>query len=254
MKKIVTVFVLVLSVVMLLSLSACGEKKTEEVAEELPVVPVVTEAPAKDEEVAKDEPAANIDPAVVNMGQAIDEKHTADAWYKDGVEGGDYIYFEKADNSDLGLAYVKMENGERASTVLCAVNAELHVVDAESAEGESSIDIVFVDEFKAYDYKSETWYVRGDPAALSVIFADIAFVNQDDSTNTLILNADGTGLEVFQGQEDELSWVMDSASTVKYNDGSYDHVLQIVCDETGKLVSLSEQNFRIFVPAEAAAE
>ena len=190
MKKIVTVFVLVLSVVMLLSLSACGEKKTEEVAEELPVVPVVTEAPAKEEEVAKDEPAANIDPAVVNMGQAIDEKHTADAWYKDGVEGGDYIYFEKADNSDLGLAYVKMENGERASTVLCAVNAELHVVDAEAAEGESSIDIVFVDEFKAYDYKSETWYVRGDPAALSVIFADIAFVNQDDSTNTLILNAD----------------------------------------------------------------
>ena len=82
----------------------------------------------------------------------------------------------------------------------------------------------------------------------------MAFVNQDDDTNTLVLRADGTGTELFQGQEDELSWEMDSATTVKYNDGSYDHVLQIVCDETGNLISLSEQNFRIFVPAEAAAE
>ena len=256
MKKIITVLALVLTVVMLLSLSACGgeSSKPAEVTEELPVVPAVTEAPAKEESADSNEPAANVDPAVVNMGQAIDEKHTADAWYKDGVEGGDYIYFELADNSDLGLAYVKMENGERVSTVLCTVNADLHVVDAEAEAGESSIDLVFVDNFKAYDYKSGTWYVRGDPATLSTIFADVAFVNQDDDTNTLILRADGTGTELFQGQEDELTWEMDSATTVKYNDGSYDHVLQIVCDETGNLISLSEQNFRIFVPAEAAAE
>jgi len=255
MKKIITVLALVLTVVMLLSLSACGasnnSSKIEEVPEDLPVIPAATEAPVKDE-AAEDEPAANVDPAVVNMGQAIDEVHTADAWYKDGVEGGDYIYFELADNSDLGLAYVKMENGERVNTILCAVNAELHVIDAEAAEGESAIDLVFVDNFKIYDYKNETWYVRGDPATLSTIFTDINFVNQDDATNTLVLKADGTGIEVFQEQEDELTWEMDSATTVKYNDGSYDHILQIVCDENGNLISLSEQNFRIFVAAEAA--
>jgi len=94
--------------------------------------------------------------------------------------------------------------------------------------------------------------VRGDPATLSTIFTDINFVNQDDATNTLVLKADGTGIEVFQEQEDELTWEMDSATTVKYNDGSYDHILQIVCDENGNLISLSEQNFRIFVAAEAA--
>ena len=84
-----------------------------------------------------------------------------------------------------------------------------------------------------------------------MIFADIPFVCQDDETNTLLLKADGSGTEMFQGQEDELSWVMDSATTVKYNDGNFDHILQIVVDENGKLISLSEQNFRIFVPAAA---
>lgn len=255
MKKIITVLALVLTVVMLLSLSACGGEsaKTEQPAEELPVVPAATEAPAKEDDSAEDAPAANVDPAVVNMGQAIDEKHTADAWYKDGVEGGDYIYFELADNSDLGYAYVKMENGERVSTVLCTVNAELHVVDAEAAGADSTIDLVFVDNFRVYDYKSDSWYVRGNPETLSTIFADISFVNQDDATNTIILRADGTGTELFQGTEDELSWEMDSATTVKYNDGSFDHILQIVCDENGNLLSLSEQNFRIFVPAAAEA-
>lgn len=256
MKKIITVLALVLTVVMLLSLSACGSKPEvqEEAPQDLAVIPVETEDSAKEESSDSDQPAANVDPAVVNMGQAIDEMHTADAWYKDGIEGGDYIYFELADNSDLGFAYVKMENGERTATVLCAVNAEQHVVDAQAEQGESSIDLVFVDNFRIYDYKSETWYVRGNPETLSTIFAGISFVNQDDATNTLILNADGTGKEVFQGQEDELSWEMDSATTVKYNDGSYDHILQIVCDEAGNLISLSEQNFRIFVPVVEAAE
>ena len=80
MKKNSTVFILVLTLVMLLSLSACGgtDTKVEVVPEDLPVIPATTEA-AENETADKDEPAANVDPAVVNMGQAIDELHTADA-------------------------------------------------------------------------------------------------------------------------------------------------------------------------------
>ena len=256
MKRTLTLIALVLSVVMLFSLTACGSKDdavepapTAEPAD-IAVLPAETEAPAEE----GDGPAANVDPSQINIGQAIDEVHTGDAWYKDGVEGGDYIYFEAADNSDLGLAYVKVEGGERVETLLCAVNAALHVVDAEVAESESTIDLVFVDDFRLYDYKSGTWYVRGDPETLSTIFTGITFACQDDETNTIILNADGTGTELFQGTEDDLTWVMDSATTVKYNDGSHDHILQIVTDESGALLSLSEQNFRIFVPVVEAAE
>lgn len=253
MKKSLTLITLILSVVMLFSLTACGGQ--EKPAEAPPAaevdIPVIGE---KEPAPADDETAANVNPAQLNIGQAINEEHTGDAWYKDGVEGGDYIYFEQADNSDLGLAYVKVENGERVDTVLCAVNAAMHVIEADVKESESSIDLSFVDAFKVYDNKSGTWYIRGNPEELSTIFTGITFTCVDDETNTLILNADGTGTEVFQGQEDDLTWVMDSATTVKYNDGSYDHVLQIVCDENGNLVNLSEQNFRSFVPAAAEAE
>ena len=257
MKRTLTLIALVMAVVMLFSLTACGSKDEAvesapaEVPADVAVIPAETEAPKEEAE----GPAANVDPSQINIGQAIDEVHTGDAWYKDGVEGGDYIYFEAADNSDLGLAYVKVEGGERVNTLLCTVNAAMHVVDAEVAESESSIDLVFVDEFQIYDYKSNTWYVRGNPETLSTIFTGITFACQDDETNTIILNADGTGTELFQGTEDDLTWVMDSATTVKYNDGSHDHILQIVTDESGALISLSEQNFRIFVPVvEEAAE
>lgn len=256
MKRTLTLIALLMSVVMLFTLTACGSKDElaetapEEGAADIAVIPAETQAPVEE----GDSPAANIDPSQINIGQAIDEVHTGDAWYKDGVEGGDYIYFELADNSDLGLAYVKVEGGERVDTLLCAVNAAMHVVDAGVAESESSIDLVFVDNFQIYDYKSNTWYVRGNPETLSTIFTGITFACQDDETNTIILNADGTGTELFQGTEDELTWVMDSASTVKYNDGSHDHVLQIVTDESGALISLSEQNFRIFVPVVEAAQ
>lgn len=254
MKRTLTLIALVLSVVMLFSLTACGTKEeaapapveSEEAPADIAVLPVETET------AEGDGPAANVDPSQLNIGQAIDEVHTGDAWYKDGVEGGDYIYFEAADNSDVGLAYVKVEGGEKANTIVCTVNAAMHLIDAEVNETESAIDIVFEDEFRAYDYKSGTWYVRGNPADLSTIFTGITFACQDDETNTIVLNADGTGTELFQGAEDDLSWVMDSATTVKYNDGSYDHILQIVTDESGALVSLSEQNFRIFVPVAAA--
>lgn len=254
MKRTLTLIALVLSVVMLFSLTACGAKEeaapapaeTEEAPADIAVLPAETEV------AEGDGPAANVDPGQLNIGQAIDEVHTGDAWYKDGVEGGDYIYFEAADNSDVGLAYVKVEGGEKVSTLVCTVNAAMHLVDADVAESESAIDIVFEDEFRAYDYKSGTWYVRGDPANLSTIFTGITFACQDDETNTIVLNEDGTGTELFQGTEDDLTWVMDSATTVKYNDGSHDHILQIVTDESGALVSLSEQNFRIFVPVAAA--
>ena len=244
MKKALTLIALVMAVVMLFSLSACGgrdEQAQPEAGQSAPGEPMA--------DLSELEPQANVDPGLVNMGQAIDEAHTADAWYKDGIEGGDYIYFELADNSDMGYAYVKVENGERVNTILCTVNDEMHLVDADAEAGQSAIDLVFVDDFKIYDHKSSTWYVRGNPESLSLIFSDVKFAERDDPSNTLLLKADGSGIEVFQGEEDELTWVMDSATTVKYNDGSHDHILQIVLDENGKLVSLSEQNFRIFVPA-----
>ena len=43
---------------------------------------------------------------------------------------------------------------------------------------------------------------------------------------------------------------MTSASTLKFNDGEYDYMLDIIVDENNAFVSLSEQNHRIFIPEE----
>ena len=245
-------FSLYLIAAMMFALAACGSESATQ-----PGGPISSAPEAADGETIDDtsslEPAANLDPATLNIGRARDEAHTGDAWYTGGVKGDSYIYFEVADNSQAGIAYVKMEKGERAATVLCALTEDGHVVDQDAEQGKSSIDIVFYDEFKAYDYADKTWYVRGNPDAIEQLFVDLPLACQDNESNTLILKAGGTGTEVFEGEEDDITWAMDSASTVKYNDGEHDYILEIVTDEeTGALVSLSEQNFRIFVPAAPA--
>lgn len=259
MKRKYALISLALAVVMLFSLTACG-KKTDAPApspspdadsQQLPPADADPNLPATPEQPATDLPGVDavLDPSLVNMGKVWLEDRQVDAWYKDGVSGGDYIFFETADNSDLGYAYVRVEGGERKETLLCTVTMDMHVIDASATAETSTIDLVFADHFRVYDYKSGTWYVRGDPQQLCTLFADIQFVCQDSESNTLLLKADGTGVELFDGAESALTWVMTSASTVTYNDGEHEHELQIITDENGALTGLQEANFRIFVPA-----
>ncbi|MBP3540128.1 MAG: hypothetical protein J6J62_09820, partial [Oscillospiraceae bacterium] len=107
-----------------------------------------------------------------------------------------------------------------------------------------------------------TWYVRGNPDTIKQLFVGMQLVCKDNPANTLILRGDGTGTEVFDGEEDAVTWALDSASTLKYNDGEHDYSLVIVTDENNCFLSLNEQNFRIFelegaqteAPAEDAAQ
>lgn len=240
MKKFVS---LALAALLIFCFAACGSDSEDAGTGKLEEVEGETIA-----DTSALEPAANVDPSQLAIGQAISEEHTGDAWYLNGVRGESYIYFIAADNSSIGLAYVKVENGETVETLICGMTDDMHLVDEEAAEGESAIDIVFYDNFKAYDYKNSSWYVRGAPESIEQLFVGIQLVCQDNNSNTLLLKADGTGTEVFDGTEYPLTWELDSATTVKYNDGEHDYSLQIVTDESSAFVSLNEQNFRIFVP------
>ncbi len=199
-------------------------------------------------DVSKLKPEANVNPSTLDVGQAMNNAHTGDAWYANGIRGDNYIYFEKADNSSIGLAYFKVEAGQVVKSVVCGMTDDNHLVDEEAAENESGIDIAFLDEFKAYDYKNDTWYVRGDPKTIEQLFVGIQLAEQSNPSNTLILKGDGTGVEVFNGGEYALTWTMTSASTLKFNDGEYDYKLDIIVDENNNFISLSEQNLRVFIP------
>lgn len=236
MKKFITLFSLLLVALMALSFAACGNNNGGTV-DALP---------------AGDAPSANVSPAEIDIGRAVNGDYLGDAWYPDGVVGDSYICFTPADNSSIGLAYIKVEKGETVASIICAQTEDNHIVDAESAEGESSIDVIFADSFKAYDYKTDTWYIRGNPDEIAPLFAGTQLACQGDPTNTLLLNADGTGTEVFGGEEYFLTWELTGAATLRFNDGQFDYTLEIVTDEDGAFVSLSEQNHRIFVPADQA--
>ena len=247
MKKTIA---LILAVVMALCFAACGGGATEPAGDPNAVGTGKLEETARENitDVSKLKPEANVNPSTIDVGQAMNGAHTGDAWYANGIRGDNYIYFDKADNSSIGLAYVKVEAGQVVKTVVCGMTDDNHLIDEEAAEGESGIDIVFLDDFKAYDYKNDTWYVRGDPKTIEQLFVGIQLAEQSNPSNTLILKGDGTGLEVFNGEEDPLTWTMTSASTLKINDGEYDYVLDIIVDENNNFVSLSEQNLRIFIP------
>ncbi len=249
MKKFIA---LILALVMALSFSACGSSGTSTAKTGDPnavgtgkLEETVGETIS---DVSKLKPKANVNPSTIDIGQAMSEAHTGDAWYANGIRGDNYIYFEKVDNSSINLAYFKVEAGQVVKTIVCGMTDDNHLIDEEAAEDESGIDIVFLDEFKAYDYKNDTWYVRGDPETIEQLFVGIQLAEQSNPSNTLILKGDGTGVEKYDDTEYALTWTMTSATTLRFNDGEYDYTLDIIVDEDNNFVSLSEQNHRIFVP------
>ncbi len=249
MKKFIA---LILALVMALSFSACGGSGTSTAKTGDPNAvgtgKLVVTAGETIVDVSKLKPKANINPSTISIGQAMDDAHTGDAWYANGIRGDNYIYFEQVDNSSINLAYFKVEAGQVVKTIVCGMTDDNHLIDEEAADGESEIDIVFLDEFKAYDYKNDTWYVRGDPDTIEQLFVGIQLADQSNPSNTLLLRGDGTGVETFDDTEYDLTWAMTSATTLKFNDGEYDYMLDIIVDEDNNFVSLSEENHRIFVP------
>lgn len=253
MKMIIRVIILALVCVMALSFAACGNDSAEVKKPSDTTLGSGTLVETEGETIAAVDalkPEANVNPATVNMGQALNGTHSGDAWYANGVRGDDYIYFEAADNSSIGIAYMKVEAGDLVKTVVCAMTDDNHLVDEEAAQNESGIDIVFLDAFKAYDYKNDTWYVRGDPEVIQQLFVGRQLAEQSSPTNTLILYIDGSGVEKFEDTEYALTWELTSASTLKFNDGEYDYDLEIIIDENNNFVSLTQQNHRIFIPEE----
>ena len=249
MKKIM---ILVLACVTLFTLAACGETaKPAEVtapAAETASVPESAAVPENAVVAESEEADAAVDPTSLNLGVSTEETHSGDAWYKDGVSSESYIYLEKADNSDSGLACVLMTNGT-PKTWLCKVTADNHLVDQEAEEGKSEIDLVFTDIFTAVNNVDGTKYSRGTAESISRLFAGKQLMEKENNANTLLFNADGTGKEVFDGKEYELKWEIDSGSTMKFTDGENEFDMTIGLDENGNFESLYNMNLRTYVPA-----
>ena len=240
--------ILAMACAMLLTFAACGETaKPAEVTEAPAAETAAPEAPAP--VITESEKAdASVDPLSLNLGASVDETHSGDAWYKDGVKSETYFYLEKADNSESGLACVLVTNGT-PKTWLCKVTDDKHLVDQEAEDGKSEIDLVFTDIFTAVNNADGTKYSRGTAESISRLFVGKQLVEKENNANTLIFNADGTGKEVYDGKEYDLKWELSSGSTIMFTDGENDFNLTIGLDKDGGLESLYDMNLRTYVPA-----
>lgn len=223
---------LLLAVLMVMSLCACGSNEQEA-------------SGSASGDPASTEPQANINPTYINWGSRRNTLQTSDPWYPNGKLGDDYIYFDIGDSSS-GIVYYKVEGGAQTGYAACELTKKNHLV----TEGEgTSIDILFHNEFYAYDLKTETWYVRANVEFMTGMFSGRSFVEKNDSGNTIVFNADGTALEVYQGQEYPGTWKIINATTVRFNDGEYDYDFELAINSQNQLDGLDEYGNRYFVYA-----
>lgn len=239
MKKII---MLILICAMVFSLAACGEKS----AEPAPAPAAAENVPQGQAPVVSEKLDTGIDPSLIDFGVSGGEAHKGDNWYKDGVKGDSFIYFETADNANAGFACIKVEGGSIVKTWLCKTDSGNRVSDQ---DGSSDLDLVFENELSAYNNADGTRYVRGNAEEIAKLFAGRNLAEQENPSNTIVLNADGTGKEVFEGKEDALTWKIIAATLVSVSDSEYEYIFTVNTDEAGNFVSLSQQNFRCFIPA-----
>ena len=234
MKKLLC---LTLALLMLAGLCGCGGK------EEAPA-----SAPAG--EVAQTnyaEPQANLNPTFINWGSRTGSLVSSDPWYPNGKLGEDYIYFDFGESSS-GCVYYRFSGGQQTGYAACELTKKNHLV----TEGEGTkVDIVFHDEFHAYDFETQTWYVRANPDFMKSLFVDRSFVEKNDKGNTITFNADGTAMEVYQGVEYAGTWAIINATTVRFTEGEgdkqYEYDFELVINGQNQLDGLNEYGNRMFV-------
>ena len=225
---------LLMAVLMIASLCACGNNGDQQSSE--------AAAPAAANSA---EPQANVNPTTINWGSRRNTLDTSDPWYPNGKLGDNYIYFDLGDSTS-GIVYYKVEGGVQTGYAACELTKKNHLV----TEGDgTAIDILFHDEFYAYDLKTETWYVRANVDFMKSLFVGKSFVEKNDSGNTIVFNEDGTATENYQGQEYPGTWKIVNATTVRFNDGEYEYDYELVINSQNQLEGLDEYGNRFFVYA-----
>ena len=219
--------VLCMAAVMMLSLGGCGKEK----------------APDRT-------PEAAVDPLTMDWGLVRDENvdNSSDLWYKNGdAASGEYIYFTNTLVVDCtaGCSFNRVVAEEDVLYAPCDVgegekaNHLLPSPEGGWPDGRD-FDLVFNDPFTAYDSVTETWYSRGDFAAMESAFSDMTFTNKERPENVIVFHADGTAVESFNSMEYVGTWRVLTPTLVRFNDGDYDYDFDAVWNEDGSLAGMDE--------------
>lgn len=203
MKKIFSVLFLF---ILIFSLSACGNNfpKAEAVA----------------------------DPAEINWGSGEE----GDRWYLDGKEEEEnYLIFTKASTGKDCYICQSVTEGNKSELTCTAREKHLTVPGG-------IIDIIFPDQFTAYDTVSKTYYSRGNLKDLMSSLGNLVFEEKTDATNVLKLNEDGKCKEKYLGNTYTGTWKLCTPDTVRctFKDDDFPYEFKVVKDDDGNITGLKQ--------------
>lgn len=162
-----------------------------------------SDTPKETDPFAQMTPEANIRPLYIDPGQLDSGERSSDVWtgYRDGKKTGERLFLTYVLGSDSLFSITALdENGDRVDDRSQFTNVESedrYLATPEDAEG-ARYDIVFNDNFTAYDYVSETWYTRGDMEKLLAEFPG-AWTSSQNGDFQLTFKEDGTFESIYRG-------------------------------------------------------
>ncbi|MDY3129149.1 MAG: hypothetical protein SOW20_03880, partial [Berryella intestinalis] len=165
-------------------------------------------------------PEANIQPLYIDPGQLDSGERSSDVWtgYRDGKKTGERLVLTYVLGSgSLFSIDLLDENGNKVDDRSQFTNVESedrHLATPEDAEG-ARYDIVFNDNFTAYDYVSDTWYTRGDMKKLLAAFPG-TWTSSQNGDFQLTFKEDGTFESIYRGEANGVgSYTMKAGNVVQ---------------------------------------
>ena len=225
MKNIKKIFVVLMTLLMLCTMVACGgdKKPSDDGADSKPnVVDGDKDKPSVDDtKVEKKEPDLNnlVDPSEIVWGYQSEESNDRQYWYLDGDKASkDYIMI---DDGDLYIT----ENGKLIDDPIGMDYDGMHLKTHNPER--PYYDLVFTDEMSCYDLTNKKWYLRCDKEKAIDSLVKGPFYADDKEDTYIEFHKDGTYKSVWEGDVEYESekWWFEDAYTIVCDDPDYESVM-----------------------------
>ena len=249
MKNIKKIFVVLVTLMMLATMAACGdEKKPSDDGSDSKsnVVDGDKDKPSVDDTKAlKKEPDLNnlVDPSEIVWGYQSEDSSDRQYWYLDGDKASmDYIMI---DDGDL----YTVEGGKLIDDPIGMDYDGMHLKT--HSKERPYYDLVFTDEMSCYDLTNKKWYLRCDKEKAIDSLVKAPFYAQDKEDTYIEFHKDGTYKSVWEGDVEYESekWWFEDANTIVCDDPNYGSTMTYTVNyKKDSWTVVSVENVRVYLP------
>ncbi len=248
MKNIKKIFVVLVTLMMLATMTACGDKKPSDDGGDSKsnVVDGDKDKPSVDDTKAlKKEPDLNnlVDPSEIVWGYQSLESSNRQYWYLDGDKASkDYIMI---DDGDL----YTVEGGKLIDDPIGMDYDGMHLKT--HSKERPYYDLVFTDEMSCYDLTNKKWYLRCDKEKAIDSLVKAPFYAQDKEDTYIEFHKDGTYKSVWEGDVEYESekWWFEDAYTIVCDDPNYGSTMTYTVNyKKDSWTVVSVENVRVYLP------